>query len=160
MRTVCLVVLLLAACKDKQEAKPTPAPTPALAQVVPEKTEAPPPEAPRPAAPAAVKPAGGLNTQAEYEAKAFELTDKLAEVFAAAGTNCPKLADNIERFAAANQQAFAGTEEFEQANPTAEDELEPKLREKSTGLMQKISLSMQACQKDERVKAALAKLPK
>jgi len=159
MRTVCFALLLLAACKEKQDTKPTPAPTTAPA---PDKQEpAPPPEAakPAPAEPAAVKPAGGLNTQADYEAKAFELTDKLADVFAAAGTNCDKLADNIERFAADNQQALAGTDAFEQANPTAEDTLEPKLREKARGLMQKMSISMQACQKSERVKAALAKLP-
>ena len=157
MRTVCFVVLLLAACKDKQEAKPTPAPT--AAPATPERKEMPTPEAPKPAEPAAIKPAGGFNTAAEYEAKAFELTDKLADVFGNAGTNCEKLADRLEVFADENKQAFASTQAFEDANPSAEEALDAKMQDKAKGLMQKISVSMQACQKNARVVAALKKLP-
>lgn len=169
MRTVCLLLILVAACKQKPEAKPSPPPTPASApapapapEVKPEPAPTLPVEAAKPAEPAArvVKPAGGLNTAADYEAKAFELTDKLTAVFAASGTNCEKLADGLEIFVDENQAALAGTDAFETANPFAEDDLEPKLQTRAKTLVQKMGLVMRACGKDQRVQAALAKLPK
>jgi hypothetical protein len=156
MRTLCLLLIVALACKtDKQEAKPSPPPT------APEVKPSPPTEAPKPAESAArvVKPAGGINTAAEYEAKAFELTDKLTAVFGAAGTNCDKLADNLEIFLDENKTALAGTDAFETANPFAEDDLEPKLQTRAKTLIEKMGFSMQACGKDQRVQAALAKLP-
>ncbi len=162
MRIVCLALILVAGCKEKQEAKPTPpAPAPAVEQA-PAPAPAPPAEPPpTPAADPArvVKPAGGINTPAEYEAKAFDLTDKLTSAFAAAGTNCDKLADNLEIFIDANKVALASTDAFEAANPFAEDDLEPKLQARAKRLIQKMSVSMQACQKHQGVQAALAKLP-
>src|SRR5687768_6169550 len=152
MRTVCLLLIVVAACKtDKQEAKPSP-------PAVPDVKQEPPPvvEAAKPAEPPArvVKPAGGINTPAEYEAKAFDLTDKLTAVFAAAGTNCDKLADNIDIFIDTNKQALASTDEFEAANPFAEDDLEPKLQTRAKTLIQRMSISMQACGKHQGVQAA------
>lgn len=159
MRIVCLALILVAACKEKQEAKPTPpAPAPAVEQ---QPAPTPSAEPPTPTAEPArvVKPAGGINTPAEYEAKAFDLTDKLTSAFAAAGTNCDKLADNLEIFIDANKAALASTDAFETANPFAEDDLEPKLQARAKRLIQKMSVSMQACQKHQGVQAALAKLP-
>lgn len=159
MRIVCLALILVAACKEKQEAKPPPAPP--APEVKQEPAPTPPPETPKPTAEPArvVKPAGGINTPAEYETKAFELTDKLTAVFAAAGTNCEKLADNLEIFVDANKAALASTDAFETANPFAEDDLEPKLQTRARTLIQKMNISMQACQKHQGVQAALAKLP-
>jgi hypothetical protein len=159
MRTVCLLLIVVAACKtDKQEAKPSPLPP---APEVKQPPALPPAEAPKPAeaTPRVVKPAGGIKTAAEYEAKAFDLTDKLTAVFGAAGTNCDKLADNLEIFVDENQAALAGTDAFETANPFAEDDLEPKLQTRAKTLIQKMALSMQACGKNQRVQGALAKLP-
>jgi hypothetical protein len=160
MRIVCLaLIVVVAACKEKQEAKPTPpAPAPAVEQ---QPAPTPPAEPPAPTAEPArvVKPAGGINTPAEYEAKAFDLTDKLTSAFAAAGTNCDKLADNLEIFIDANKAALASTDAFEAANPFAEDDLEPKLQARAKRLIQKMSVSMQACQKHQGVQTALAKLP-
>ncbi|HEY5946199.1 MAG TPA: hypothetical protein VIV40_11940 [Kofleriaceae bacterium] len=163
MRTVWLVLILVAACKDKQEAKPAPAPTPppvAKQEPTPPPAEPTTPTAPGPAAPAAIKPAGGITSAADYEAKAFDLTDKLTAVFASAGTNCDKLADSLEVFVDENQAALASTSAFQAANPTVEDELEPKLQQRAQTLITKMRASMQACQKHARVTAALAKLPK
>jgi len=159
MRTGWLVFLVVAfACKEaKQEAKPAPSPAPA---------PAPKPEAPKPEptkadeiSKPAIKPAGGINTSAEYEAKAFDLTEKLTAVFAASGTNCDKLANNLEAFLETNKDALSATDLFEGANPSAEDDLEPKLQQKAKTLIEKWNFSMKACGKHEGVKAALAKLP-
>src|SRR5690349_13552370 len=100
MRTCLAVLFLVAACKEKQAAKPPPPPPTTTAPAPAMKQDAAAMEAPKPAdsTKAAIKPAGGLNTADEYEAKAFELTDKLSSVFAAGGTNCEKLANNLERF--------------------------------------------------------------
>lgn len=159
MRKLCLVLVVLVGCKEKQEAKPTPPPSvPAPAPT--QKVEPAPPSADvKPAVPVPVTPAGGFNTAADYEAKAFDLLDKLTDVFARAGTNCEKLADGIEVFLDANKAAFASTDAFEAANPAAEDDLEAKMQDKAKTFMTKASASMQACQNHERVKAALAKLP-
>lgn len=165
MRTVCFAILILAvACKEEQ--KPTPAPkalppsevkkpAPQLRQFSPAVENA----VPAPSTQPVITPAGGINTAAEYEAKAFDLMDKITAVFAANGTNCDKLAANLERFVAQNKDALAATDQFEAANPSAEDDLEPKLQAKAKQFVQNMNVSMQACQNHEGVKAALAKLP-
>ena len=163
MRTCLLVVLVLAACKDKQEAKPQP-PAPAPAPAVKPEPATPEPATPEPATPSAatkppIKPAGGINTAAEYEAKAFDLMDKITAVFSGAGTNCEKLANGLEGFLDANKDAITSTEVFQKANPSAEDDLEPKLQSRAKLFMEKVTLSLQACQNHAGVKAALAKLP-
>jgi hypothetical protein len=150
--------MLLSACKDKQEQKPAPAPAPVPVAETKKEEPAPPPVVP-PSQAAPIKPAGGFNTTAEYEARAFEMIDKLTDVFATSGTNCDKLAVNIETFLDKNKDALAAADSFEVANPGAEDDLEMKLQDKAKVFMQKVSISMQACQKHEGVKAALAKLP-
>jgi hypothetical protein len=163
MRTVCLLLILVAACKDKQETKPSPPPpAPELKpQPTPTPTPAPAPELAKPAEPTqrVVKPAGGLNTPAEYEAKAFDLTDKLIAVFAGAGTNCEKLADNLEVFLDVNKAAIGATEAFETANPFAQDDLEPKLQGRVRKLVETSGVTIQKCGDHQRVQAALAKLP-
>ena len=158
MRRVCLIVVLLVACKDKQDTKPAPAPTPAP-EVKPPPVQ--PVDITKPTEPTkpVIKPAGGINTAAEYEAKAFDLTDKLTAVFAGAGTNCEKLADNLEIFVDTNKAALEATDQFEAVNPSAEDDLDPKLQSRAQVLMQKLSISMQACKNHAGVKAALAKIP-
>ena len=156
MRTACLVlVILAAACKEKQEAKPAPTPAPEV------KKEAPPPEVARPAEPTkpVIKPAGGINTSAEYETKAFDLLDQLTNVFATSGTNCDKLAANIELFLDKNQGLLTATDQFGDANPSAEDDLETKMQGKSQQFMQTAGISIKACQNHAGVKAAMAKLP-
>ncbi len=160
MRTACLLLVLVAACKEKQEIKPAPAAPPAPVAEVKEPAPAPPPIDTKPTgAQHVVKPAGGITTQIEYETKAFELTDKLTSVFAAAGTNCNKLASNLDVFLDENKAALQGTDEFEAANPFAEDDLEPKLQTRAKALIQKMAISMKACGKHEGVQTALAKLP-
>jgi hypothetical protein len=158
------LVLLVAACKEKkQEATPAPAPAPEPAPVEP---QAPPPslpgeaQPPAEAAPVAVKPAGGYNTIAEYETRAIELTDKLAAVFAGAGTNCDKLAKSLDAFFTEHAAAIEGGQAFEDANPGAQSALNdnPKMQERSRAFMTKVSASMQACQNHQGVKDALSKL--
>jgi hypothetical protein len=162
MRIGCFaLVILLAACKDKQEQKPAPAaaPPPVAQPETREPKEASPPAPLPPPGPTPIKPAGGINTAAEYEARALQLLDELTAVFEASGTNCEKLARNIDVFVDKHRDALAATDQFEAANPSAEDDLEPKLQEKAKVFMQRLNISMQACQKHEGVKAALAKLP-
>lgn len=158
MRIACLLVLLLAACTEKHEAKPPP-PAPLAAEAKPQPAPPAATDTKPAAAQRAVTPAGGLTTQAEYEAKAFELTEKLASVFGAAGTNCDKLAADLEVFLDENKAALQGTDEFETANPFAEDDLEPKLHSRAKALLEKMSVSMKVCSKHEGVQTALAKLP-
>src|SRR5262245_4775398 len=158
MRCACLVaVILVVACKEKQETKPAPPPPPP-APAVEKKPAA---ETPTPAEPSkpAIKPAGGINTAAEYESKALDLTDKLIAVFAGSGPNCDKLAHNLERFLEDNKDAITATDQFEAVNPSAEDDLEPKLQSKVRPLIEKMTFSMQKCEKHQGVQAALAKLP-
>jgi hypothetical protein len=162
MRTLCLVLVVLAACKEKkQDAQPAPAaPAAAPAAAKQEPPSLPAGEVtPVPAAPVVIKPAGGFNTAAEYEAKAFTLIDQLTEVFKRSGTNCDKLAAGIEVFLVDHKAELASTDAFEAANPTAEDTLEGKMQEKAKNFMIVANGSMQACGKHEGVQAALAKLP-
>ena len=163
MRTACLVLVILAsACKEKQEGKPAPAPTTPAPEV--KKEAAPPPDVSLKAQAAeatkpAIKPAGGINTAAEYETKAFDLLDQLTSVFASSGTNCDKLAANIEAFLDKNQGVLTATDQFGDANPSAEDDLETKMQGKSQQFMQTAGISIKACQNHAGVKAAMAKLP-
>src|SRR5689334_867611 len=116
MRIVCLVLVVsLVSCKEKQDAKPPPAPGSAAGPVVAQASDASVGEATLPPEPTKppIKPAGGINTTAEYEAKAFDLMDKLTAVFGAAGTNCDKLADGLEVFIDTNQAAITSTEQFQ-----------------------------------------------
>jgi hypothetical protein len=167
MYKLCFALVALVGCKEKQEAKPPPAQPPPMtgseqkqpAPPPPSVAESAPPPAVAPAAPAVIKPAGGFNTAAEYEAKAFDVIDKLTAVFSRAGTNCDKLADGLELFVADHQTVFANTDAFEVANPAAKDALEAKMQEKARTFMQTANASMQACQKHQGVKDALAKLP-
>ena len=163
MRTACLLlVLALVSCKEKQEAKPAPAPGSAAAPaapVAPQGSAAADPTKPVTPTKPPIKPAGGINTAEEYEAKAFDLMDKLTAVFGGAGTNCDKLADNLDVFLDVNKAAITATDQFQDANPSAEDDLEAKLQARMQVFMENAKLSMQACQKHARVQAALAKLP-
>ena len=160
MRTACLLVVLsLVACKEKEQAKPAPAPGSAAAPAQPQGSAVADPAKPVEPTKPVIKPAGGINTAAEYEAKAFDLMDKLTAVFAGAGTNCDKLADNLEVFLDTNKDAIMGTEQFQKVNPSAEDDLEPKLQSRMKAFMDKASLSLKACEKHAGVSAALAKLP-
>ena len=162
MYKLCFALVVVVGCKEKQDAKPAPAAPPPVEQKQPPPpsvAESAPPPAAAPVAPAVVKPAGGFNTAAEYEAKAFDVIDKLTAVFSRAGTNCDKLADGLELFVADHQTVFANTDAFELANPAAKDALEAKMQEKARTFMQTANASMQACQKHQGVKDALAKLP-
>jgi hypothetical protein len=157
MRTACLLLILVVACKtDKQETKPSPPPAPEVKPAPAPATEAAKIETPEHRI---VKPAGGINTTAEYEAKAFDLTDKLTSALGAAGTSCAKLADTLEVFIDENKAALAATDQFEAANPFAEDDLEPKLQTRAKPLIEKMMVVMQKCGNDQRVQAAMAKLP-
>jgi hypothetical protein len=165
MRNVCVLLLaLVCACKEKQEAKPASAPAPTPAPAV---KQEPAPIAPAPdaavavehAQPSATVPAGGFATGAEYEAKAGERVAKLTDVFARAGTNCERLADGLDRFVEENKAVLASADAFEAANPSAQNDLRPKLENQTRALMAKLNISMQACQNHARVKAALANLP-
>ena len=156
MRIACLVVVLLAcACKEKQEAKPAPAPTPPPAPIV--KKEEPPVNT-EPTKPV-IKPAGGINTNEEYVQKALDLTDGLIKVFEVSGRNCDKLANNIETFIETNKDALAATDQFEHVNPSAEDDLEPKLQSRAKLLIEKAGFALKACDKHAGFQAAMAKLP-
>ena len=162
MRSASLVFfLLVTACKDKPKATPAPAPAPQHAAAATPEAATPAPVAkPAEAAPApAIEPGGGFTTAAQYEAKAVDLVDKLTAVFAAAGTNCDKLADNLEVFLDENRAAFAGTDAFEAANPTAQANLQTKMQDKAHQFLTTANASMQACKTNARVTAALAKLP-
>ncbi|HEY5927287.1 MAG TPA: hypothetical protein VIV11_36620 [Kofleriaceae bacterium] len=159
MCRACVVLVLLVACNDKQDTKATPSPSAEVKPPAPPPVEAPKQiSAAEPTKPA-IKPTGGINTAAEYEQKAFDLTDKLTAVFAGAGTNCEKLADNLEIFVATHKAAFEATDQFEAVNPSAEDDLDSKLQSRAQALIQKSRISMQACQNHAGVKAALAKIP-
>src|SRR5688572_11902353 len=161
MRLVLVAFVLVTACKVNQSAKPAPAPE--------AKTQAatPPPALPEQqagndkpgAAPVPIKPAGGFNTAEDYEKKAFELMDKFSSAFSAAGTDCEKLADNLEVFAHDNKGVFDNTQAFEKENPKAEETLEAKMAEKTKQLMLRVKVTMDKCGKHERVMAALKSLP-
>ena len=161
MRLVLVAFVLVTACKEKQSAKPAPAPEAKTT------TTTPPPQLPaqetpedkKAAAPVPIKPAGGFNTAEDYEKKAFELMDKFSSAFSAAGTDCEKLADNLEVFAHDNRGTFDNTQAFEKENPKAEETLETKMAEKTKQLMLKVKVSMDKCGKHERVMAALKSLP-
>lgn len=168
VRISLLSLVLLGACKEKKtEPKVEPkTETPAVAPEAPKPTETaptppsptPPPTEAKPAAPVAIKPAGGFNTQAEYEAKANELMNKLFAVFQQAGSNCDKLTEGINKFVDTHKQVLAGAKEFEKANPEAEKQLNAKMKAREQEFAMKLGPAMQACQSHKGLQAAMQKL--
>ena len=156
-------LLLVTACKDKKEqAKPTPVETKPAEPVKPEAPKAteaaPTPPPPTPDKPAEVKPAGGLNTQAEYEKRAVDLTDQLLDVFAKNGTSCDKLATALDQFMDKNKDAISGAKAFEAANPDAEKQIAGKMQDRQKQVATKVGPVMKKCEKHEGLRDALARL--
>lgn len=141
MRTILLASLLLVtACKKNDEGKP--------GQAAGETKAA-----------SGTSPGAAIASASDYEAKATDITNKLLALFVDGGTDCDKLSTNVSKFADDNRELFAALEEFEKANPGAEQQFDDKMKSREKELEQKLSPSFDACRNHAGMKAAMEKLP-
>jgi hypothetical protein len=156
----CCALLVAGACKKKDDdAAPENKPAenkPAENKPVEQK--------PEPAKPAEIKPAEPAATvtiasDADYEAKGLDLMQKMGDVIAAAGTDCPKLASSVSKFLDDNKPTIDAVSAYEKAHPDVEKAVDKKNKAKTKELEKKVDPSMKACAKDQAVAEAFAKLP-
>jgi hypothetical protein len=150
MRTLLLATLLvLTACKKKEEPKADPAA---------EQKEA--DKAAEPAKPGEGAPAAGaIVGDVDYETKATDMTNKLLAVFGAAGKDCDKLAADLTVFTDQNRTLFEALKAYEQAHPDAEKKFDEKMKPREKEFEEKLGPAMEACQNHEGLKKAMNSMP-
>ena len=101
----------------------------------------------------------GIANAAEYEAKANEFADKLFAVFAAAGTNCDKLAVDLGKLLDETKPTFDAAKVFETAHPDAKVALDKKMEGRMTEFQAKAGPALDACKGNKALADVLSKMP-
>jgi len=111
--------------------------------------------------PAEVKPAAGAGfaSDADYEAKGFAAFDKMMAIFAAAGTDCDKLAADMTTFITENKEMMEAADAYEAAHPDAKKALDAKMQAKMKEGEGKMGAAMEACKDSKALADAMSKLP-
>src|SRR5260221_3128789 len=104
LMSACALVLVLSACKKKDDAKPAPIAGDMKAGEASE-----------------VKSTAGpvFATTDEYEAKTTPIMNAIIATFVADGTNCEKLASDLSKLAVDNHDVLLAATAWEHANPAA-----------------------------------------
>jgi hypothetical protein len=112
-----------------------------------------------PAAPAAA-PAGAttIASDDDYIAKGTAFLDKLTEIFKAGGTNCDKIADDLNKLAAESSATINGLQAYEKAHPDAKKKAEAATKDKTTAFEAAAGPAIGACQKNQKLGDALNKI--
>jgi hypothetical protein len=160
----------LTGCKKKDE-NPAPAPTTeAPKSVEPTKTEPAKTEpAPAPAAePAKTEPAAApapagevtFSSTEDYIAKATPVGVKMIEVFKGAGTDCEKLATDLNKFLDENAAFFVAVKAYEKAHPDAKKAYSKAFKPQEKEFEAVATNIMKACMKNQNVMNAIERLSK
>ena len=130
-----LVIAFLAACGGHSETTQQPTTPPPVA------------EQPKPAGP---KP---ITTDDDYIAKGSELTNRLIAIFKADGTDCDKLADDLDTLHADT----AVMDAYDKDHPEVKAKLEAAMEPRQAEVMGAIAPAMNACAGNAKFKAVLQK---
>ncbi|MDB4952448.1 MAG: hypothetical protein JWO36_17 [Myxococcales bacterium] len=155
--TTCTLFLVLTGCKKKDETKPADQ----TAETKPgeaKPSEAKPSEA-KPAEPAPAAAGVTIANIADYEAKSGELMDKLTAIFVADGTNCDKLAGDVNKFVDDNKPSIDATAAYEKAHPDDKKAVTEKEKVKTKEFESKAGPSIDACKDNKAFQTAISKLP-
>jgi hypothetical protein len=99
-----------------------------------------------------------INNAADYESKLTAFMDKYIAVFAADGTDCSKLAKDINSLIDDNKALMDNIDAFEKAHPDAEKALEAKLGAKFNEEEEKLAPVKAACKESKELHAATARM--
>lgn len=107
------------------------------------------------------KPAEGntIASDADYETRATELTNKLLAIFVADGTDCDKLAADLTKFGDDHRAVFQSLQAYEKAHPEAEKSFDEKMKPREKEMEEKLGPSFDACKDHEGMKKAMQNLP-
>ena len=150
--------LAFVGCKKKEDAA---APAAGSATKPAEPAAATTPPATPAAAPAAAPAAGATGSIAsdeEYVAKASAAMDKMIEIFKAAGTNCDKLADDINKFATDNTDFMKSSKAYEKTHPDVQKKFDDSAKDKMKSFEEAAGPAMGACKDNKKVADAMAKM--
>jgi hypothetical protein len=143
-------VMMIAACKTDKPA--TPAPAAPAASVTPAASAKPVDPAAKPAAPAA--------TNSELETRGIAMMQHLADVFAADGKDCDKLAADIKAFVADNKPLLTQLAALDQQqNDAQRDAFSARNAEVQAAVAAKMQGAMTACGANPGVLAAMKEFP-
>lgn len=132
MRTLCVLVLV-AGCFTSSSAPPA-TPPPVEQRPV---AHAPPPK------------------ERTLEERAYELMDEMVEAFESAGTDCDKLAENLNAFSDRHQGEIKEMQEFERG---LSPEQKQAWEERTKDMTERIMPSFSACASNQNVMAAMQRL--
>jgi hypothetical protein len=154
---VSMSLLLLGACKKKEEAKTeAPKTTDVTSETKPAETK------PAETKPAETKPAETKPVEAAAgdEAKFVATMENLGKTVADAGKDCDKLAANIKKFAAENKGTLEAMKKWEAGQtPEQKKALDEKYKPQMDAMMKNMMGGMEACAENKAVEAAFKELP-
>jgi hypothetical protein len=162
MKTTLSIVFLAAAlafagCKKKEE----PASNAMGSGTAPAATAPATPAAPTPAAPTPAAPAAGgdmIASDDDYLAKANVTLDKMTNVIKSAGSDCDKLAAELEKFTAENKGLLKAAAAYETAHPEAKKKFDDANKDKMAAFQAAADPAFTACQGNKKVGEAMAKM--
>jgi len=109
-----------------------------------------------PAAPAGAT--GSIASDEDYVAKASTAMDKMIEIFKAAGTNCDKLADDINKFASDNAEFMKSSKAYEKTHPDVQKKFDDAAKDKMKSFEEAAAPAMGACKDNKKVADAMSKM--
>lgn len=154
-RILIASVLLAGGCKKPDDAKPAPAVN--KPESAPAGSAMSAPAAPAaPSAPAATAAAGGLDATS-YETRAGKFMQDFTKTFASAGTDCDKLAANVNKFIDDNKPLILEMKEYEKTHPEAKTALDDKMQVEYKKQQETMLPVLKACAEKKPVQEALAR---
>ena len=139
--------------KKTDKAPPVADKTAPAAPTTDDKAAETPPAAAPTAAPAA---AGDIASDADYIAKSKVAMTQLVDMFKADGTDCDKIAADLEKLQTDPQ--FVAIEAYEKAHPDAKKQLDAETKDQEKAFEAAAEPGIKACQDNEKVMNALSKL--
>jgi hypothetical protein len=133
MRFPCVLVLVVACYTSSSDQKTTPVEPPPMERT----SSAPPPK------------------ERTIEDRAYELMENLLVAFESAGTDCVKLAENLNAFADEHAEEVKELQDFEKDLTPEQKE---RWNERTKNMMERIMPSMTACMSNQDVMNAMQRL--
>jgi hypothetical protein len=99
-----------------------------------------------------------INNDADYESKVTAFMDKYIAVLAADGTDCGKLAKDINALIDDNKALMDNIDAYEKAHPEASKALDTKLEAKFKEEQDKLAPVRAACKESKELHAATSRM--